>query len=148
MVQAAWFAAGIFATGAFWYFLSQKEYIWTTVAGLGAIAFAVFAVYLHVRKEGSSGKHRHGERLASFLMEAQHLRARLGEVPLPNQDHNEWVDRVGEYLRQNIGKAYEVRFSDFSGMVFYGDGSEKFKMSRSLDGRSRRLNEFMSELCR
>jgi len=148
MVQVAWFAAGICATGAFWYFLSQKDYTGTVVTGVGAFVFAGLAVYLHVRKDGSSRKHQHKEQLAAFLIEAQQLRTRLDEVPLPIRDHNEWVDRVGGFLRQNLGKAYEVRFSDFSGMVFYGDGSERSKMSGSIDGRSRRLNEFMSELSR
>jgi hypothetical protein len=146
MVQVAWFAAGICATGAFWYFLSQKDYTWTVVTGFGALVFAGLAVYLHV--DGSSHKHRHKEQIASFLKEAQQLRTRLDEVPVPIGDYNEWVDRVERYLRQNLGKAYEVRFSDFSGMIFYGEGSERSKMSRSIDGRSRRLNEFMSELSR
>jgi hypothetical protein len=86
------------------------------------------------------------DRLAAFLVEAQQLRARLNEVPLPITDHNAWVDRVNAYLRDNLGKAHAVRFSDFSGMVFHGDGSERSKMDRSLDGRSRRLHEFISEL--
>jgi hypothetical protein len=148
MVQVAWFAAGVCATGAFWYFLSQNDYTWTVVTGLGALVFAGLAVYLHARKDGSSRDHRHRERLATFLTEAQRLRRRLDEVPLPVRDYNEWVDRVGGYLRQNLGKAYEVRFSDFSGMIFHGDSSERSQMSRSIDGRSRRLSEFMSELSR
>jgi hypothetical protein len=148
MVQVAWFAAGICATGAFWYFLSQNDYTWTIVTGLGALVFAGLAVYLHTRKDGSLRNHRHREQLATFLTEAQGLRRRLDEVPLPVRNHNEWVDRVGGYLRQNLGKAYEVRFSDFSGMTFYGDGSERSQMSRSIDGRSRRLSEFISELSR
>jgi hypothetical protein len=59
---------------------------------------------------------------------------------------NVWGDRVSQYLKGCFGNAHEVRFSDFSGMTFYGDGSERSKMSISLDGRSRRLHEFMSEL--
>lgn len=148
MVQVAWFAAGICATGAFWYFLSQKDYTGTVLTGLGALIFAGLAVYLHIRKDGSARKHVHREQLAAFLTEAQRLRTRIDEVPLPIGDHNEWVDRIDGYLRQNLGKAYEVRFSDFSGMIFHGDGSERSVMSRSIDGRSRRLNEFMSELSR
>jgi len=146
MVQVAWFAARFCATGAFWYFLSQHDYTWTVVTGLGALVFASLAVYLHTCKDGSSRNHRHREQLAHFLTEAQQLRRRLDEVPLPVRDHNEWVDRVGGYHRHHLGKAYEVRFSDFSGMTFYGDGSERSQMARSIDGRSRRLSEFMSEL--
>ncbi len=155
LVQVAWFLAGICATGAFWYFLSQKDYTWTFLAGLGALVFAGVAVYLHMQV-GPSGlgdvgiedRVRHREQLAAFLTEAQQLRTRLAEVPLPIEDHNEWVGRVGAYLRGNLGKAYEVRFGDFSGMTFYGDGSERSTMSRSIEGRSRRLNEFISELSR
>jgi hypothetical protein len=93
-------------------------------------------------------KTRNAEELAEFLAEAQKLRGRLNENPLPIQDHDNWVSRVSGYLKQKLGSAYEVRFSDFSGMTFYGDGSERSKMSRSLEGRSRRLNEFISEISR
>lgn len=86
------------------------------------------------------------ERLGEFLAEAQQLRLRLNGGTVPVADHNAWVDRVNEYLRTNLGKAYEVRFSDFSGMTFYGDSSERSQMSRSLEGRSRRLHEFMAEM--
>jgi hypothetical protein len=144
IIQVTWFVAGICATGALWYFLSQKDYPWAVLSGLGALLFAGFAIYLQVRKVGSS--HRHSEQLAAFLAEGQRLRTRLDEVPLPVGDHNEWVNRVGDYLRHNLGRSYEVRFNDFSGMTFYGDGSERSKMSRSIEGRSRRLNEFISEL--
>lgn len=88
----------------------------------------------------------HKDHLAAFLVEAQQLRKRLNEDPLPIQERNEWVNRVSEYLREHFGKAHEVRFSDFSGMTFYGDGSERSSFSRSLDGWSRRLHEFISEM--
>jgi hypothetical protein len=41
---------------------------------------------------------------------------------------------VCAYLRDNLGPDSEVRFGDFSGMVFYGDGSERSKMSNSIEG--------------
>lgn len=88
----------------------------------------------------------HKDQLAAFLVEAQQLRNRLNEVPLPIGDHNTWVNRVSQYLKEHFGSAHEVRFSDFSGMTFYGDGSERSEMSKSLDGRSRRLHEFISEM--
>jgi hypothetical protein len=114
----------------------------------GCVGICQLGRYLHTCQDGSSRTHRHREQLAIFLTEAQRLRGRLDEEPLPVRAHNEWVDRVGAYLRQNLGKAYEVRFSDFGGMTFYGDGSERSQMSRSIDGRSRRLSEFISELSR
>lgn len=95
-----------------------------------------------------SAQRHHAEQLANFIVVAQKLRQRLGDNPLPIKDHNDWVARVNEYLRTNLGSAYEVRFSDFSGMTFYGDGSERSKMSQSLEGRSRRLHEFISEISR
>jgi hypothetical protein len=69
MVQVAWFVAGICAMGAFWYFLSQNDYTWTVVTGLGALVFAGLAVYLHTCKDGSSRNRRHREQLATFLTE-------------------------------------------------------------------------------
>jgi hypothetical protein len=146
MSPTAWFVAGIFATGAFWYFLSNKNYYGTVGSGLGAALFAGLAIYLHRSSDKSSLQAPHREELSRFLSEAQSLRARLDEQPLPVADHNDWVGRVDEYLRKNLGPEFEVRFSDFSGMLFYGDGSEKSKMSRSLEGRSRRLHEFIAEL--
>lgn len=146
MSPTAWFAAGIFATGAFWYFLSNKNYYGILGSGLGAIVFAGLAIYLHQLSYKSALHASHREQLGRYLSEAQGLRSRLSEQLLPIADHNAWVDRVNDYLRTNIGHDFEVRFSDFSGMVFYGDGSEKSKMSHSLEGRSRRLHEFIAEL--
>jgi len=95
---------------------------------------------------GYRNHQEHKDHLASLLVEAQQLTNRLNENPLPITDHNAWVDRVNLYLKEHFGAAHEVRFNDFSGMTFYGDGSERSKISRSLDGRSRRLLKFISEL--
>lgn len=146
MPQAAWFVAGIFATGALWYFLSKENYYATFVSALLAIVFVAVAIYLHRSTDKSAVHASHRDELARFLIEAQQLRSRLDEQPLPIAEHNAWVVKVSEYLRNNLGHDYEVRFSDFRGMVFYGDASEKSKMSRSLDGRSRRLHEFITQL--
>jgi hypothetical protein len=100
------------------------------------------------REVSSSIRQQQTAKLADFIKEAQKLRQRLDEKPLPIRDHNEWVARVSKYLRGNLGSAYKVRFGDFSGMTFYSDGSGKSKMSQSIDGRSRRLHEFISELSR
>lgn len=86
------------------------------------------------------------EKLANFIREGQDLAARLNENPLPIQEHDEWVERMVDYLKKHKEGGYDVRLNDFSGMVFYGDGSERSKMSRSIDGRLRRLHEFISEL--
>ena len=72
--------------------------------------------------------------------------ARKNEVPLPIEEHNDWVARMVTYFRSHEGRGYEARLSDFSGMTFYGDASERSKFSDSIDGRLRRLHEFLSEL--
>ena len=91
-------------------------------------------------------RRQQAEKMAGFLKEAKNLRQRLDENPLPIRDHNEWVERTSQYLKENLGTAYEVRFSNFSGMTFYGDGSERSNMSKSIEGRSRRLHEFIAEV--
>ena len=86
------------------------------------------------------------KRLAQFLREAQALRDRIGETPLPIEEHNAWVDRINAYFAEQGAEEYAVRLSDFSGMTFYGSGSERSRFSMSLDGRSRRLHEFIAEI--
>ena len=86
------------------------------------------------------------DQLAEFLTQGQKLRERLTETPPPIEDHNRWLDRMNVYFRERDARSYEARLSDFSGMTFLGDGSEGSKMSRSIEGRSRRLHEFISEL--
>jgi len=126
----------------------QIKTVQTWALNIAQILGGFAAGYL-LEKWRNNQKHKHGERLADFLTEAQQLQKRINEVPLPIKEHNDWVDSVNEYLHKNLSKTYEVRFNDFSGMTFYAVGSlseNQNKMSRSLDGRSRRLNEFMSEL--
>src|SRR5688572_1660618 len=141
----------------------------TVVALAGAIAWfaaqptwepAVTALVLLAAVIGLFGKNRQGasasgldakqqrKRLAAFLTEAQGLRARLNEQPLPVAEHDAWIVRVRDYLKNNLGPEFEVRFSDFSGMTFYGDSSERSRLSRSLEGHSRRLHQFIEELGR
>src|SRR5436309_1789967 len=106
MLPAAWFVASIFATGAFWYFLSTKNYRGTFVSGLGAIVFAFLAIYLHQSTDSSVAHASHRDQLSHYLQEAQKLRSRLGEQPLPVADHNAWVERASEYLRENLGPSF------------------------------------------
>lgn len=51
MLQLTWFAAGVCATGAIWYFLAQKRRGGALLAGLGAFAFAALAVAFHIRND-------------------------------------------------------------------------------------------------
>lgn len=84
--------------------------------------------------------------ISSFIQQGQQLMSRKNENPLPIEEHNAWVTRMETYFR-DLGRAdYAVRLSDFSGLTFYGDGSEKSKYSNSVDGRLRRLHEFLREV--
>jgi len=142
----AWFIAGVLATGAFWYYLSKGSSLGSWSSGIGPLLFVVLAVYLQRQSDPAVRNRPHRDQLATFLTEAQALRARKDEVPLPAGEHNQWVDKVEMYLRSHLGAAYSVRFGDFSGMTFHGSGSDKSKYERSLDNRSRRLMEFIKEL--
>lgn len=86
------------------------------------------------------------EKLVEFIQEGQALHARVKKGNLTIQEITDWVDCMNIYFRQHKGRTYEVRLSDFSGMTFLGDASERSQMSRAIDGRVRRLHEFISEL--
>lgn len=85
-------------------------------------------------------------RLSDFLSESQILRNRIYEIPLPIADHDDWVDRVKSYLSENLNIYFKNMYSNSSRMPFYGDGSDRSKMERSLQGRTRRLNEIINIL--
>ena len=110
-----------------------------------AISAFVFVITDLIRRYARS-RRIDPEKLADFIREGHDLRARLKEEPLPIREHNDWVERMVSYFKQQKARAYEARLSDFSGMTFYGDGSERSRMSRSIEGRVRRLHEFISEL--
>jgi hypothetical protein len=84
--------------------------------------------------------------LSAFIQQGQVLLGRRNESPLPIQDHNEWVERIEKYFKEFHRSDYAVRLSDFSGLTFFGDGSEKSRFENSIDGRLRRLHEFLREL--
>jgi hypothetical protein len=46
-----WFVAGIFATGAFWYFLSQRNYHMSLWAAFLAVVLALLAVAFHIHND-------------------------------------------------------------------------------------------------
>ncbi len=50
-LQLAWFVAGVFATGALWYFISTKSNVLASASGILAILFALFAVWLHKARD-------------------------------------------------------------------------------------------------
>lgn len=84
--------------------------------------------------------------LSAFVQQGQVLLGRKNESPLPIQDHNEWIERMEKYFKKLRRPEYAVRLSDFSGFTFFGGGSEKSKFANSIDGRLRRLHEFLREL--
>lgn len=146
MPPVAWFVAGVFATGAFWYYLSKDSSLGSWSSAIGAVLFVALAVHLQRQSDPEMRNRPHRDQLAIFLTEAQALRTRKDEVPLSVEEHNQWVSKVETYLREHLGAAHSARVSDFSGMIFYGTGSEKSNCECSLDGRSRRLMEFIKEL--
>ena len=95
--------------------------------------------------EGKKQKLVYVNTLAGFLSKGNELRALRDQDPLPIQEHNDWVEEVKGYLNES-GKSYLVaRFSDTSGITFFGDGSKRSEFSNSLTGRIQRLHEFISE---
>ncbi len=143
--QLMWFMAGIFATGAVWYFLSNKDYVGTALSIVGAVCMTVAAITLHRINDRSARFREIRERLAEFVSEATSLVNRQTENPLPVHEHNDWVAKVEAFLGNTLDQSYVVRVNNFSGMTFYSDGSERANFRNSIDGRIRRLNEFIQE---
>lgn len=50
-IELAWWVSGIFATGAAWYFLSTKDFVFTAGSAFFAIVFAGVAIFLHRKKD-------------------------------------------------------------------------------------------------
>ena len=86
------------------------------------------------------------KRLSGFIREDQELREHLEENPSQTEQHNAWVERINGYFLEQGAKDYAVRLNDFSGMTFYGDGSDRSQISNSITGRCQRLQEFIAEI--
>jgi hypothetical protein len=145
LLQLVWFLAGIFATGALWYFLSRDDTLSATLSFIGAAVLTVVAIQLHRLNDKDARFRTRREKLAQFMKEAESLLKKCDENPLPIQEHNEWVARVEVYLNDEVDSSYATRFGNFSGITFYGDGSQRSSFKNSLQGRSKRLHEFISE---
>jgi hypothetical protein len=141
-VQLVWFLAGVFATGAAWYFLSRDEFLSAGVSAAAAAVLATVAVLLQRLNDRSVRFAANRENLARLLSEAEDLfRAHSGRR-IPEDTYNDWVARATKYLREQMDESYAARFSNFSGMTFFsGSGPEK----NALDGHCRRLHEFIRE---
>lgn len=145
LLQLVWFAAGIFATGACWYFLSRDDYIATVLSFASAVILAVVAVQLHRLNDRDVRFRLRREQLAQFLKEGESLLTKSNAEPLPLQEYNDWVARIESYLDKEVDASYVARLGNFNGMTFYGDGSARSAFRKSVDGRSRRIHEFISE---
>ncbi len=143
--QLVWFLAGIYATGALWYFLSKDDLFSTGLSVVGAASMTVVAIQLQRINDRSARFRRVREGLAAEVERATSLLKRQTDSPLPIKEHNDWIAEVESWLQGNLDRSYVVRFGNFSGMTFYSDGSERATFRNSLDGRVRRLNEFIQE---
>jgi hypothetical protein len=144
--KVTWFVAGIFATGAFWYFLSKDDYVATALSAIGAASFVIISVVLHRANDRSARFKEVRERLTALLKDAEALIARKDEEPLPVAEVNDWIDRATKEVETLLDVSYAARLNNFTGFVFYTDRSEKSKYRNALDGRMRRLMEFLKEL--
>ena len=104
----------------------------------------------YLQKRQAERKSQNLDRIANdlsrFINEGERLLARRSEDPLPIQDHNNWVEHIEGYLRKNLDESYIVRLNNHSGLVSYGDGSERSMFRVYIERRTRRLHEFISEI--
>ncbi len=146
LVQLVWFLAGIYGTGALWYFLSRDDHLSAVFSLAGATLLTLVAVQLHRINDRATRLKAHRECLAEFMKEGESLLSRSDEDPLPTEQHDNWVARVELYLRENLDASYAARLGNFSGMTFYGDGSKKSNFKNAIGGRTSRLHQFLTEL--
>ena len=146
LVQLVWFLAGVYGTGALWYFLSRDDYLSATFSLGGAAILTFVATQLHRINDRTSRLKVHREHLAAFLKEAEALLARSSENPLPAQAHNEWIARTETYLREQLDASYAACLGNFSGITFYGNGSQESGYKNAINGRCTRLHQFITEL--
>ena len=123
---------------------ADREMFWS---GWALIAIALF-LYVWVKRLLTQKKKSGLEpgKVAEFIERGQKLLSRANEDVLPVKEHNAWVGQIENYFETRKRRDYVVRLNDFSGMRFYGDGSEKSKFENSIDGRLRNLNQFISEI--
>jgi hypothetical protein len=113
----------------------------TILGGIAAMWFFLDKIALWF-----SRTHVTEQDLSGFIRDGQRLRERSREDPIPIAEHNAWVERMTAFFKTRKGHGYDVRLNDFSGMTFLGDESDRSKFERSIDGRIRRLHEFLKEL--
>ncbi len=110
-IQTSWWASGIFATGAVWYFLSTREYALSIAAGVVAAVLAGLAVWLHRKKdaqqpsESPQPETEQDKVVTSAWWEASDLRKEYLNRGL---NHFRWsdADRVAEREQQGYEVVY------------------------------------------
>ena len=147
VIQLIWFIASVYATGALWFFLSKDDYVSASISALSAVALCAVAMYLHGLNDQSRQLRAQREQLGNFLKEAEAISAHANEDPPPVEVHNSWVARVEKFLTEALDSSYAARFGNFHGMKFYVSNPNS-GLKTSLEGRSRRLHEFIAELGR
>ena len=85
----------------------------------------MLAVFLQKINDKSSWLLSQKEKITSFVAEGHQLLSRLDDIKSTTEEINIWLSNVEKYLRLNLDASFASRFNDFSGMVFYGDGTEK-----------------------
>jgi hypothetical protein len=146
VIQLIWFIASVYATGALWFYLSKEDYVSAIASIFGAVVLCAMAVYLHGLNDRSIQLRVQREQLGHFLKEAEALSAQANDIPPPIEAHSAWMERVETYLTEALDSSYTERFGNFHGMTFYGTSNPNSGLKQSLEGRSRRLHEFIAEL--
>lgn len=71
--------------------------------------------------------------------------SRIDSDPLPVAVAKDWIERVNVFLAKHLYASRMARFGNFSGMAFYGDGSQRSNLRNALQGRTHRLHDFLQE---
>ena len=146
LIQLTWFVAGVFATGAVWFFLSRNEVFASSLSAFGAVAITLIAIALHWLGDKDRRYRSLRASLGSHLEKCSALLNENHSGSPPTERANEWIDQVSEFLAKDLDQSYVARFHNFSGITFYSDGSERSNVRNALQGRAQRLQEFLQEL--
>ena len=108
LLPVTWFVAGVFATGAFWYYLAQRNYhgaLWTAYI---ALVLVLLAVALHIRNDlvRREGTQAHGETrdLPSDQVSPTPSFPPSTEIDRPSVSQTTTADVLRD-LRQSLAKA-------------------------------------------